>query len=70
MSSDKMRHERIRPVAFEVDEAGSAVFVEHVRVESRGAAFAPRLHFYDDTSGKTGKVIVGYVSPDLTNAST
>lgn len=70
MNAEKMRQERIRPVPVEVDESGSALFVEHVRVESGGAGLAPRLYFYDDTSGKTGKVIVGYVGPHLTNAST
>lgn len=70
LASTRMRAERVRPVPVDVDPSGRALFVEHVRIESGGRGAAPRLYFFDDTSGRTGKVVVGYVGPHLTNAST
>lgn len=52
---------------FTVPELGEDVFMgSHVRIGS-GKPPAPRMHFYDDTAGRTGKVIVGYVGPHLPN---
>lgn len=70
LNSPRMRAERVRAVPYEVDPSGQALFLEHVRVESGGRGVAPRLYFLDDTSGGTGRIVVGYVGPHLTNAST
>lgn len=52
---------------FTVPELGEEVFMgAHVRIGG-GRPPAPRMHFYDDTAGPTGKVIVGYVGPHLPN---
>lgn len=42
---------------------------EHVRLE-KGSDPAPRIHFYDDTGGATGKVYVGYLGRHLPNFQT
>ncbi|MEV6680669.1 hypothetical protein AB0N09_27965 [Streptomyces erythrochromogenes] len=70
-SSSTMRswgHERMLPVPPSVDAGGVATMVAHLRL-GRGGAY-PRVHFFDDTKGSTGSVIVGYVGPHLTNALT
>lgn len=52
---------------FTVPELGEEVFMgSHIRIGG-GKPPAPRMHFYDDTAGPTGKVIVGHVGPHLPN---
>lgn len=41
----------------------------HVKIDSAGAT-SPRVHFFDDTAGETGKVVVGYVGRHLRNTKT
>lgn len=36
----------------------------HLKVDQRGSP-APRIHFYDDTAGRTGKLHIGYFGPHL-----
>lgn len=62
-------HERIFPVPAAIDRAGVAEMQAHLRLE-RKTATSPRLYFYDDTKGPTGRVIVGYLGPHLTNTLT
>lgn len=59
----KVRHTRM----FEVPELGSVFMGAHVRVGSGGSP-APRMHLYDDLSGPTGKIWIGYLGPHLPNA--
>jgi hypothetical protein len=49
-----------------IDQSGYAEFWAHVKIGNSGQT-APRLHYYDDTSGPTGAVIVGYIGPHLRN---
>jgi hypothetical protein len=49
-----------------IDPSGYAEFWAHVKIGNSGQT-APRLHYYDDTSGPTGAVIVGYIGPHLRN---
>lgn len=49
--------------------SGPQFFEAHVDIGS-GKPPAPRLHFWDDTDGPSGKVFVGYVGPHLKNKST
>jgi len=51
---------------FTVPELGEVFMGAHVRIGG-GRPPAPRMHFYDDTAGPTGQVIVGYVGPHLPN---
>ncbi|WP_124778997.1 MULTISPECIES: hypothetical protein [Micromonospora] len=52
---------------FEVDPQvglGPRVFMEaHLKVSEGGGALAPRIYFYDDTDGATGRIHVGFVGP-------
>lgn len=65
----KFRQQRMLPVPLEVDASGKVFMEAHIKIDNKGR-IAPRIHFYDDTAGVTGKVIVGYVGPHLSNTRT
>lgn len=68
-NNPRFRQARIFPVPVDVSNDGEAYMEEHVRLE-KGSDPAPRIHFWDDTGGKTGKVYVGYVGRHLPNFQT
>lgn len=37
--------------------------LSHLKIAEGGGDLAPRIYFYDDTGGPTGKVHVGFVGP-------
>lgn len=61
-------HERVRPVPTEVDPSGRVMMEAHFKPTHRDT-FAPRMHYYDDTS-KSGKIYVGYIGRHLTTKET
>lgn len=61
--------ERVFPVPTEVDPCGRAEMLAHLKLEHKGST-SPRIHILDDTKGATGRVIVGYIGPHLTNTKT
>ena len=61
-----MESQRRFPVDPALDLSGRRVMLAHIRI-AQGES-APRLHFFDDTRGKTGKVHVGYIGPHLPTA--
>lgn len=63
------RQARTFPVPSEVDPSGKVYMGAHVKLE-KGSDPAPRLHFYDDTGGRTGKVYVGYLGRHLPSPDT
>lgn len=64
LTSDKLHRTRMFPVPYSVCDAGEVFMGAHVRIGS-GRAPAPRLHFYDDTSGGSKKIHVGYIGAHL-----
>lgn len=54
------------PVDPALDLSGRRVMLAHIRI-GQGES-APRLHFLDDTKGKTGKIHIGYIGPHLPTA--
>jgi hypothetical protein len=38
----------------------------HLKISQTGAY--PRIHFYDDSRGTTGKIVIGYFGPHLRTA--
>lgn len=58
------RGARVFAVPKEVDRSGLVLMAAHIKVAGVGNLSA-RLHFYDDTSGPTRKVYVGYLGPHL-----
>ncbi|MEV7971185.1 hypothetical protein AB0O34_35110 [Sphaerisporangium sp. NPDC088356] len=61
--------ERIFRVPEEVDLSARTEMQAHLKLDSKGST-SPRIYFMDDTKGVTGRVIVGYVGPHLTNTKT
>ncbi|MFJ3182585.1 hypothetical protein ACIPJN_29920 [Streptomyces sp. NPDC086796] len=68
-ASDRFRQARTFPVPAAVCDRGRVLMQEHIRIGT-GQPPAPRLHFYDDTSGATGKVHVGYLGKHLPSPAT
>lgn len=54
---------RVLPVSIEVDETGRVLMLAHLKIAEGGGNLAPRIYFYDDTTGATKKVHVGFVGP-------
>lgn len=69
-STKKFRTERTFRVPRDVNPSGRVVMESHVRVDAGGSYPAPRLYFYDDTTGTTGQIHVGYIGPHLRNKLT
>lgn len=65
----RMSRQRMLPVPTEIDPLGSIFMESHVKIDSRGSS-SPRVHFYDDTGGRTGRVVVGYIGRHLRNTKT
>ncbi len=61
--------ERIFPVPEEVDASKRGEMQAHLKLDGKGNT-SPRIHFLDNTRGATGRVIVGYIGPHLTNTKT
>lgn len=61
-----MESQRSFPVDPALDLSGRRVMLAHIRI-AQGES-APRLHFLDDTRGKTGKIHIGYIGPHLPTA--
>lgn len=63
------RHMRAR--SFPVDSVlrldGRLEMTSHIRIDQ--GETSPRLYFYDDTRGTTGKIHVGYIGPHLPTTS-
>lgn len=51
---------------FHVEELGEVFMGAHIRIGT-GKPPAPRMYFYDDAPGKTGRIHVGYIGPHLPN---
>jgi len=65
----KFRRARTFSVPTGVSPDGEAYMEEHIKLE-KGSDPAPRLHFWDDTGGKTGKIFVGYLGRHLPSFET
>ncbi|MGO2662791.1 MAG: hypothetical protein ACTH9V_10015 [Propionibacterium freudenreichii] len=46
-----------------VDRSGRLYMEPHLKIAEGGGNLAPRIYFYDDTAGTTGKVHIGFVGP-------
>lgn len=68
-NNPKYRNARIFPVPTTVDEEGQVYMPAHIKIVEGGRP-APRVHFYDDTSGVTKKIHIGHIGPHLPNGQT
>lgn len=62
-NSDKLSRTRVFEVDPDVDPSGEITMLAHLKISEGGGNLAPRVYFYDDTSGSTKKVHVGLVGP-------
>ncbi|KAA1420712.1 hypothetical protein FE697_017390 [Mumia zhuanghuii] len=61
----ELRGIRTFAVPVEVASEGRAFYGTHIRIQLGGGRPNPRMYFYDDTSGPTGKVYVGHLGDHL-----
>ena len=61
MSVERLRAHRVLPVDWRVNSSRQVLMQAHLKISS--GSLAPRVYFYDDTSGPTGKVHIGFVGP-------
>lgn len=61
--SERMSHARSFQVDPVLDVSGRREMTAHIKLDQ--GETAPRLHFLDDTRGKTGKIHIGYIGPHL-----
>jgi hypothetical protein len=64
MSNDRFRELRNLPISNEVSPSGRMVMEEHIKIEQGGSP-SPRIHYYDDTRGRTRKIHVGWFGDHL-----
>ncbi|KAA1426849.1 hypothetical protein F0U47_12200 [Nocardioides antri] len=62
-NSAKLSRTRVLPVSTEVDPSAKILMLSHLKISEGGGDLAPRVYFYDDTGGNSGKVHVGFVGP-------
>jgi len=60
---DKLRKARELPVDRQVHQSGRIFMEAHLKVSGGGGPLAPRIYFYDDTGGRTGKIHIGFFGP-------
>ena len=60
---NKLRKARELPVDPQVDRSGRIFMEAHLKVSEGGGPLAPRIYFYDDTGGDTGKLHIGFFGP-------
>lgn len=59
----RFRAARTFPVDREVDESGEKYMESHLKIAAGGGPLIPRVYFYDDTRGPTGKIHIGGIGP-------
>ncbi|WP_337321786.1 hypothetical protein [Microbacterium istanbulense] len=59
----KFKGTRVFKVDTAVHSSGEVTMLAHLKISEGGGNLAPRVYFYDDTSGPTKKVHVGLVGP-------
>ena len=66
----QLRSARECPISSEIEPSGIKLMYPHLKISTQ-TQHAPRLYFYDDTLGTTGKIHVGFIGPhDLMPNST
>ena len=64
----KLREARTFAVPADVETAKRVYMPAHVKIQQGGTP-CPRIHFHDDTGGRTGRIHIGYVGDHLPTAS-
>jgi len=70
MASQELMATRVFEIDRIIEPSGRKVMVAHAKIQARGSGNIPRVYFYDDTNGRTGKVHIGFIGPhNLTPSS-
>jgi len=67
-TTQKLREARTFAVPVEVEPSGRVYMQAHLKIQQGGTP-CPRIHFHDDTGGRTRLIHVGYVGDHLPTAS-
>ncbi|WP_371164734.1 hypothetical protein ABYF32_04355 [Buchananella felis] len=59
----RLREARMLPVDTALNGTGKLLMEPHLKIAPQVGTLSPRVYFYDDTSGVTGKVHVGFIGP-------
>jgi hypothetical protein len=62
-NNPRLRDQRLFPVPEEVDPSGRIHMFAHLKIQAGGGDNIPRLYFYDESDGRTGKMHIGFVGP-------
>ena len=62
-NTEKYRQPRMRPIDTRVESSGRMFMEAHLKIAEGGGRLAPRIYFYDDTAGVTGKIHIGFFGP-------
>lgn len=68
-NNPRFRRARTFCVPTAVSSDGEVYMGEHIKLE-KGSDPAPRIHFWDDTTGDTGKIYIGYLGRHLPSSDT
>ena len=63
LNNGRARRARTLPVSTNVSPDGQIEMLAHMKIAEGGGPLAPRVYFYDDTRGSTGKMHVGFIGP-------
>ena len=60
LNHERLYKQRVLPVSSEVDDSERVFMEAHLKFSG---GLAPRLYFFDDTKGITGKIHIGGIDP-------
>jgi hypothetical protein len=63
MKDPELRAKRVFGVSDALDVTGQKLMQAHAKIQIRGGGQIPRVYFFDDTKGQTGKVHIGFIGP-------
>jgi hypothetical protein len=59
----ELRAKRVFAVSTALDVTGQKLMQAHAKIQIRGGGQIPRVYFYDDLKGATGKIHIGFIGP-------
>lgn len=62
-NNPRLRERRLLPIDMRVDPSGRIEMLAHIKSVEGGGMQIPRVYFFDDTKGVTGKIHVGFIGP-------
>lgn len=62
-NSHRLMEYRIFPVVPELNKECHCTMTAHLKISEGGGSNIPRVYFFDDTKGVTGKVHIGFIGP-------